>query len=129
MRSSSETSPREPWSILPRPNSCHCRSGTKLTERRSRIVLVLVNGPPDSVQGPRARALFGGEVPIEYKVRGRFGSLRAIAEALRKVSAEWVYCFDLGFPGSLLAALRSRFPSGVRLAYEIGVPARPLLAN
>jgi hypothetical protein len=68
-------------------------------------------------------------VPIEYKVRRRFGSLRAISEALRKVSAGWVYCIDLGFPGSLLAALRSRLPSGVRLAYEIGDPARPLLTN
>jgi glycosyltransferase involved in cell wall biosynthesis len=96
---------------------------------RSRIALVLVNGPPDSVQGPRARALFGGEVPIVYKERGRFGSLQAIAAALRGVSAGWVYCIDLGFPGSLLAAVRSRLPSGVRLAYEIGEPARPLLAN
>ena len=96
---------------------------------RSRIALVLVNGPPDSVQGPRGRALFGGEAPIVYKEKGRFGSLRAIATALHRVSSGWVYCIDLGFPGSLLSALRSRLPSSVRLAYEIGDPARPLLAN
>jgi glycosyltransferase involved in cell wall biosynthesis len=98
-------------------------------EGRSRIALVLVNGPPDSAQGPRARALFGGEVPIVYKGRGRLGPLRAMAAALRGVSAGWVYCIDLGFPGSLLAALRSRLPPGIRLAYEIGDPARPSLAN
>ena len=63
------------------------------------------------------------------RCRGRFGSLRAIADGAGEVSAGWVYCIDLGFPGSLLAALRSRLPSGVRLAYEIGDPARPLLAN
>lgn len=91
--------------------------------------MVLVNGPPDSVQGPRARALFGGEAPIVYKERGRLGSLRAIAAALAKVPAGWIYCIDLGFPGALLAALRSRLPSGVRLVFEIGDPARPLLAN
>jgi glycosyltransferase involved in cell wall biosynthesis len=91
--------------------------------------LVLVNGPPDSVQGPRARALFGGEAPIVYKERGRLGSLPAIAAALGAVATGWIYCIDLGFPGALLAALRGRLPSGVRLVFEIGDPARPLLAN
>jgi glycosyltransferase involved in cell wall biosynthesis len=103
--------------------------GAGRSEGRSRVALVLVNGPPDSSQGPRARALFGGEVSIVYKDRGRLGSLQAIAAALGGVSEGWVYCIDLGFPGSLLAALRSRLPPGVRLAYEIGDPARPLLAN
>jgi glycosyltransferase involved in cell wall biosynthesis len=100
-----------------------------LIESRSRISLVLVNGPPDSVQGPRARALFGGEAPIVYKEQGRLGSLRAIAAALGAVSSGWIYCIDLGFPGALLAALRSRLPSRVRLVFEIGDPARPLLAT
>jgi len=93
------------------------------------IALVLVNGPPDSVQGPRARALFGGEAPIVYKEHGRLGSLAAITAALREVSAGWIYCIDLGCPGALLAVLRRWLPPGVRLVFEIGDPARPLLAN
>src|SRR6185437_2406429 len=93
------------------------------------VGLVLVNGPPESVQGPRARALFGADVPIVYKEHGRFRSARALWRALRGVKQGWVYCIDLGFPGSLLASLRRRLSPSVRLAYEIGDPARPLLAH
>src|SRR5438067_1271218 len=93
------------------------------------VRLVLVNGPPASVQGPRARALFGDEVPIHYKERGRFGSIGATWRALREVSRGWVYCIDLGFPIAPLAALRRRLGRSLRLAYEIGDPARPLLVN
>src|SRR5262249_62404746 len=45
--------------------------------------LVLVNGPPDSVQGPRARALFGGSARVVYKERGRVGSARPVWSAVR----------------------------------------------
>lgn len=91
--------------------------------------LVLVNGPPDSVQGPRARALFGERAQIVYKEKGRFGSIRDIWHALRQLKSEWVYCIDMGFPSSLLAAVRKRFSPTLKLIYEIGDPSRPLLAN
>lgn len=93
------------------------------------VGLVLVNGPPDSVQAPRARALFGEDVPIVYKTRGRLGSIREIHRALREVREGWIYCIDMGFPGSILAAHRRRSSPPVRLAYEIGDPSRPLLAS
>jgi glycosyltransferase involved in cell wall biosynthesis len=91
--------------------------------------LVLVNGPPDSVQGPRARALFGDSAQIIYKEHGRFGSIREIWRALRQLKCDWVYCIDMGFPTSLLAALRKRLSPTLKLIYEIGDPSRPLLAN
>ena len=91
--------------------------------------LVLVNGPFDSVQGPRARALFGGSAPILYKERGRFGSIRPVWSALRAFRGGWIYCIDLGVPAAPLAAVRRRLGPGVRLVYEIGDPARPLLEN
>jgi glycosyltransferase involved in cell wall biosynthesis len=95
----------------------------------SHVGMVLVNGPRDSVQGPRARALFGDEAVLVFKDRGRFGSLSRIWSALRGVRSGWIYCIDLGFPGSILAALRRSLSPGVRLAYELGDPARPLMAN
>ncbi len=88
---------------------------------------MLVNGPPTSVQGPRARALFGGEVPIVYKTGGRIRSIPDMALALRQVKRGWVYCIDLGMPIAFLAALRRSLPPPVRLAYEIGDPMGPLL--
>ncbi|HEX8201804.1 MAG TPA: glycosyltransferase [Isosphaeraceae bacterium] len=97
--------------------------------RGDRIGLVLVNGPPDSVQGPRARALFGADAPILYKTRGRLGSIPATWRALQGVSGGWIYAIDLGIPAAVLAALRLRRAPAVRLAYEIGDPARPLLAG
>lgn len=91
--------------------------------------LVLVNGTHDSVQGPRARALFGDRARIVYKEHGRFRSIRDIWRALRKEKSGWVYCIDMGFPSSLLAAARKRLSPRLKLIYEIGDPARPLLAN
>jgi glycosyltransferase involved in cell wall biosynthesis len=91
--------------------------------------LVLVNGPADSVQGPRARALFGPDAAIVYKERGRIGSARPIWSALRERRAGWVYCIDLGIPAAPLAAWNRRRRPDVPLVYEIGDPARPLLAN
>ncbi len=91
--------------------------------------LVLVNGPANSVQGPRARALFGGLARVIYKERGRLGSVRPLWSALRAHRGGWVYCIDLGIPGAPLAALRKRSGGPVRLVYEIGDPARPLLEN
>lgn len=91
--------------------------------------LVLVNGPPRSVQGPRARALFAGAARIVYKERGRIGSARSLWSALRSQRRGWIYCIDLGIPGAPLAALRRRSRGAPRLVYEIGDPARPLLAN
>ena len=91
--------------------------------------LVLVNGPSDSVQGPRARALFGDEARIVYKERGRVGSARPIWSALRALRSGFVYGIDLGIPGAPLAALRRKWGSKIQLVYEIGDPARPLLAN
>jgi glycosyltransferase involved in cell wall biosynthesis len=94
--------------------------------------LVLVNGPAGSVQGPRARALFGPggcEARIVYKERGRLGSIWSIWSALRHQRAGWVYCIDLGIPAAPLGALRRGLRSSVRLIFEIGDPARPLLAN
>jgi glycosyltransferase involved in cell wall biosynthesis len=91
--------------------------------------LVLVNGPEGSVQGPRARALFGGVAQVVYKDRGRVGSVRPIWSALRGRTGGWVYCIDLGIPGAPLAALRKRRRPEVTLIYELGDPARPLLAN
>lgn len=94
-----------------------------------KVGLVLVNGPATSVQGPRARALFGDSTPIAYKDRGRAGSIRPLWRALGGVRRRgWVYCIDLGLPGAPLAALRRR-TGGVRLVYELGDPARPLMAN
>jgi glycosyltransferase involved in cell wall biosynthesis len=93
------------------------------------IGLVLVNGPPDSVQGPRARALFGTDAPILYKTRGRLGSLPETSAALRVLAGGWIYGIDLGIPAAVLAALRRTMAPPVRLAYEIGDPARPLLAG
>src|SRR5207253_2538055 len=84
---------------------------------------------PNSVQGPRARALFDDGTPIVYKERGRFGSIRAIRAALRGVHAGTIYCIDLGFPSALLAALRKKRRPAVRLIYEIGDPTRPLFAG
>lgn len=91
--------------------------------------LVLVNGPFDSVQGPRARALFGDDARIVYKEHGRLRSMSDIWSALRTVKSEWVYCIDMGFPSSLLAAIKKRSAPKLKLIYEIGDPARPLLAN
>jgi glycosyltransferase involved in cell wall biosynthesis len=91
--------------------------------------LVLVNGPAGSVQGPRARALFGGLARVVYKERGRVGSIRPFWSALRAQRDGWVYCIDLGVPAAPLAAWWRRFRPRVSLVYEIGDPARPLLAN
>jgi glycosyltransferase involved in cell wall biosynthesis len=90
--------------------------------------LVLVNGPESSVQGPRARALFASDARIVYK-RSRFGSLPEIQRALGEHTGGWIYCIDLGFPASPLAAIRRRVGRGVRLAYEIGDPMKPLLTG
>lgn len=91
--------------------------------------LVLVNGGEESVQGPRARALFGADAHIVYKRGGRLGSLPALRRALFEQREGWVYCIDLGFPGSPLAAVRRRLGPRVRLAYELGDPGKPLLAG
>jgi glycosyltransferase involved in cell wall biosynthesis len=91
--------------------------------------LVLVNGSSDSVQGPRARALFGDVARIVYKERGRIGSARPFWSALRGQRSGFVYCIDLGVPAAPLSALRRKLGSFVQLVYEIGDPARPLLAN
>ena len=93
--------------------------------------LVLVNGPPGYVQGPRARALFGEmpDVSILYKDRGRIGSIAPIARALRAFRGEWLYVIDLGIPAAPLAWLRKNVGRRVKLIYELGDPARPLLAN
>ncbi len=93
--------------------------------------LVLVNGPADSVQGPRARSLFGNmpDVSILYKERGRIGSILPIAKALRVFRGEWIYCIDLGIPAAPLALLRKKLGPRLKLIYELGDPARPLLAN
>ena len=100
-----------------------------MPEFPDRVALVLVNGPRDSVQGPRARALFGGETPIVYKDRGRLGSIRAMRSALNRVESGWIYCIDLGIPAAPLAAMRRRKAPGVRLAFELGDPALPLMAG
>lgn len=94
-----------------------------------KVGLVLVNGPPDSVQGPRARALFGDKARIFYKEKGRIGSIRGSWKVLREEETDWVYCIDMGFPSSLLAAFRKHLSPPMKLVYEIGDPARPLLAN
>ena len=91
--------------------------------------LVLVNGPYDSVQGPRARALFGDVATIIYKERGRVGSARPFWSALRAQRFAWVYCIDLGIPAAPLAALCRKLYPQTQLIYEIGDPAKPLLAN
>ena len=91
--------------------------------------LVLVNGPESSVQGPRAKALFGGSARIVYKEKGRIGSARPFWSALRAQRSGTVYCIDLGVPAAPLAALRRRLRPSIELVYEIGDPARPLLAN
>ena len=93
--------------------------------------LVLVNGRPDFVQGPRARALFGArsDVSILYKERGRLGSIAPIMEALRAFRGDWIYGIDLGIPGGPLAALRKKLGPPLKLIFELGDPARPLLAN
>ncbi len=91
--------------------------------------LVLVNGTAESVQGPRARALFGGMARIVYKQHGRLGSVREIASALRAQRTGWIYSIDLGIPAAPLAALRARLGPRVCLIHEIGDPARPLLEN
>lgn len=93
------------------------------------VALVLVNGPPGSVQAPRARALFGDSARIVFKERGRLGSVRATWAALNEVRSGWIYCIDLGIPAAPLAALRRARGDRVRLAFELGDPARPLLAN
>ncbi len=90
--------------------------------------LVLVNGPPDSVQGPRARALFG-DARIFYKHQGRLRSIRDTWRVLRNEESNWVYCIDMGFPSSLLAAVNKRLSPQRELIYEIGDPSRPLFAN
>ena len=93
--------------------------------------LVFVNGPPDSVQGPRARALFGDrpDVVIYYKERGRFGSIFPIVKRLSAFRGDWIYCIDLGIPASLLCIIRKTLGRDLRLIFELGDPARPLLAN
>src|SRR5438128_11916178 len=91
--------------------------------------LVLVNGPRDSVQGPRAQALFQGDMDIVYKTRGRFHSVPEIWSCLRTVREGWIYCIDLGVPAAFLAAVRRYLPPRVRLALELGDPMGPLLAG
>lgn len=94
--------------------------------------LVLVNGPENSVQGPRARALFPGSARIIYKTRGRLGSVRPIWSALNEAPFSWLYCIDLGVPTAPLAALKLRGRKRGRppfLIYELGDPGRPLAAN
>jgi glycosyltransferase involved in cell wall biosynthesis len=89
--------------------------------------LVLVNGGPTSIQGPRARAFFEGGARIVYKTAGRLGSVPVIARAIHNQSTGWIYCIDQGVPGAVLAFLLKG--SSVRLIYELGDPAAPLLAN
>jgi glycosyltransferase involved in cell wall biosynthesis len=94
--------------------------------------LVLVNGPENSVQGPRARALFGDSARVVYKTRGRLGSVRPVWAALNDTPFSWLYCIDLGLPIAPLAALRMRNRRRGRppfLIYELGDPGRPLSAN
>jgi glycosyltransferase involved in cell wall biosynthesis len=91
--------------------------------------VVLVNGTFSSVQGPRARALFEGSAKIVYKENGRLGSVRETWKALEPNRQKWIYCIDMGFPSSLLAAVRRRLSPQTKLVYEIGDPARALLAN
>ena len=86
--------------------------------------LVLVNGNPASVQGPRARALFGDSARIFYKTRGRLGSVPEAAKAIVNQREGWIYCIDLGLPAAPLAALLRR--RGTRLIYEIGDPTAVL---
>jgi glycosyltransferase involved in cell wall biosynthesis len=95
----------------------------------AKVGLVLVNGPSTSVQAPRACALFGPETPIHFKDRGRIGSIGATWSALRAVREGWIYGIDLGVPSAPLAGLRRRLRPGVRLAFEIGDPMRPLLSG
>ncbi|WP_394848559.1 glycosyltransferase [Pendulispora brunnea] len=97
---------------------------------RDLVSAVLINGQHNSVQGPRARALFGDDVSVVYKERGRFGSIAPTWSALRASTssvAPWVYCIDLGFPSALLAGVRRRLDRKMRLVYEIGDPMKPLL--
>jgi glycosyltransferase involved in cell wall biosynthesis len=89
--------------------------------------LVLVNGSHSSVQGPRARALFGGSAEIVYKEKGRVGSTPTLARAVRESRASWIYCIDLGVPGAPIAAFLRR--PGTRLIYEIGDPSAILFEN
>ncbi len=91
--------------------------------------LVLVNGSATSVQAPRARALFAGFADIVFKARGRIGSVLPMAASLKQRNVSWIYCMDLGVPGAPLAAIRRSLGPEVKLIYEIGDPARPLLAN
>ncbi|MCP9494513.1 MAG: glycosyltransferase [Pyrinomonadaceae bacterium MAG19_C2-C3] len=91
--------------------------------------LVLVNGSRTSVQAPRARALFGESARIVYKDFGRISSIKPVWQALKDTEYDWIYCIDLGLPSSVLANFRRRLSSDVRLIYELGDPARPLLAN
>jgi glycosyltransferase involved in cell wall biosynthesis len=86
--------------------------------------LVLVNGSHSSVQGPRARALFGDSARIFYKTRGRLGSVPEAARAIVDRRGGWIYCIDLGLPAAPLAALLRR--AGTRLIYEIGDPSAVL---
>lgn len=90
-------------------------------------MLVLVNGPRDSVQGPRARHLFGPGATIVYKTRGRLGSLPELSRHVFGRRPGWIYCIDLGFPSALLASVRRQLGAEVRLAFELGDPSRPLL--
>lgn len=91
---------------------------------------MLVNGPADSVQAPRARALFGPGSRIVYKQGGRVGSAPAAWRALRGVGQGGViYCIDLGVPMAALAAARRRLSPPVQLVFEIGDPAGVMFAN
>lgn len=89
--------------------------------------LVLVNGGPESVQAPRARALFGPDSHFYFKTRGRLKSIPSAFQAIRKYNRGWIYGIDLGFPQAPLAAVRKRTARGFRLVFEIGDPMQPLL--
>lgn len=96
-------------------------------EMQSHVKLVFVNGPATSVQAPRAAALFGTDNKIQFKTKGRLGSILPSWRSINEVSEGFVYCIDLGFPQAAIAALGRRLKRKTRLIYEIGDPMRPLL--
>lgn len=96
-------------------------------EMQLHVRLVLVNGPEQSVQAPRAAALFGPDTKIHFKTKGRLGSIWPSWQSINCVSKGFVYCIDLGFPQAAMAALGRRLKRKTQLVFEIGDPMRPLL--
>lgn len=92
---------------------------------------VLINGDQNSVQAPRARALFHSDQSIfSFKSQGRIQSIPQFWKALSQQTSQRIYCIDLGFPQALLAALRKKTSrTHSQLVYEIGDPMVPLLSG